>query len=192
MKIEFNLNDIDNMLKFIDVYQKRIEESTEEIGEKLMKLGEETARQYIPSEWSNNIKIDTEQKKVRSKDETKVRYVMKVTDSPIRSEWRGKNGKTEGYDVSPMLLAEFGSGWLADVKYDSMQGIVGQGTMPNAKGHAFDPMGWGWRDLQGNYHRSIGIRPTYPLFRAITAMKNEAESIAEKTLFYELGKMRKR
>lgn len=192
MNIEFDLDDIDNMLKFIETLKKKIEDSTEQIAKELIDLGEKTAQENIPNEWQSNIKISSDKKKSKSKDETKVRYMMTVTDTPIRSEWRGANGKVEGYDVSPMLLAEFGSGWLSDVRFDSMQGIVGQGTMPNAKGHAFDPMGWGWRDLNGEYHRSIGVRPSYPLYRATTAMRNEAESIAEKVLFYEMSKLGKR
>lgn len=99
--------------------------------------------------------------------------------SPVLARWQGDDG---GYEVSPIALSEFGSGWLADVKFESMDGIVGQGTMPNAKGHAFDPMGWEWREYQEphTYHRSIGYEPTHPLYKAWIEMKQDINNVALK------------
>lgn len=99
--------------------------------------------------------------------------------SSVLVRWLGDKG---GYEVSPIALAEFGSGWLADVKFDSMVGIVGQGTMPNAKGHAFDTYGWEWKDLDEphTYHRSIGYEPTHPLYNAWVQMEKDIQKVALK------------
>lgn len=99
--------------------------------------------------------------------------------SSVLVRWLGDKG---GYEVSPIALAEFGSGWLADVKFDSMVGIVGQGTMPNAKGHAFDTYGWEWKDINEphTYHRSIGYEPTHPLYNAWVQMEKDIQKVALK------------
>lgn len=186
MKIQFNLDDLDNMEKFIQAYMKQIYESTDEIAKRLIEVGKQTAEQNVIPEYSSNIYFMTEEKSVRAKDITKVRYTLSGRDTPIHQEWMNGSGKVEGYEISPLLLSEFGSGWLSDVKFDGMQGIVGQGTMPNAKGHAFDPMGWGWYDLQGNYHRSIGVRPTYPMYRARMAMLDKSEEVIHSVLYREI------
>jgi len=75
------------------------------------------------------------------------------------------------------LLAEFGSGWLANISNWNVPG-VGQGTMPNAEGHAFDRDGWWWYDTNGNKHNSYGEKPTYPMHAAMVAMMMEVDRIA--------------
>lgn len=81
------------------------------------------------------------------------------------------------YEVSPLLLAEFGSGWYATMQNWNVPG-VGQGTMPNSYGHAFDTDGWFWYDAAGVKHHSKGERPTYPMHAAMVAMMMEIESTA--------------
>lgn len=186
MKIEFNLDDIDKLEQFIEAYMKKIYESTDEIAKRLVEIGIETAQQNVIPEYASSIYFMKEEKVTKSKDITKVNYVISGRDNPIHQEWLNASGNVESYEISPLLLSEFGSGWLSDVKYDGMQGIVGQGTMPNSKGHAFDPMGWGWYDLNGKYHRSIGVRPTYPLYKAKVAMHERAEEIINQILFFEI------
>lgn len=78
----------------------------------------------------------------------------------IVSRWRYKGGIKEA-EVSPLLMAEFGSGNFAENPLNV--GGVGQGTFPNQK-HAFEAE-WHWTDEAGVYHRSSGIKPTQPMFR---------------------------
>ena len=92
----------------------------------------------------------------------------------VFKEWQTRDG-TDGYEISPILMAEFGSGWLAQVLGD-VQG-VGQGTMPNAKGHANDPKGWYWKDDDG-WHHSFGEAPTMPMHRASVQMLVNINRIA--------------
>ena len=87
-----------------------------------------------------------------------------------------KGTNVRSYHVSPILLAEFGSGWLVDVLY-AIPG-VGQGTMPNSYGHAADPDGWYWYDKNGVKHHSIGEAPKYPMHNAMLRMMEEIQSTA--------------
>ena len=73
--------------------------------------------------------------------------------------------------VDPLLMAEFGSGMYA---------IEGhRGTFPNQR-YAFDPKGWFWRDVNGTLHRSYGIKPSRPLFKAKEEMRNQIHEVAER------------
>ena len=86
--------------------------------------------------------------------------------------------KTGGYDIDPLLMAEFGSGWLA---YNplNIQG-VGQGTHPQQK-HAFDVDGWWYEDEKGKHH-SVGHLPTLPVYNAYIEMENAIKEVAKETI----------
>ena len=71
------------------------------------------------------------------------------------------------YEVDPLLMAEFGSGWEAKV-LDNVPG-VGQGTYPGQT-HAFDPQGWWYTDDNGQTQHSYGETPTFPMHSASIAM----------------------
>ena len=84
-------------------------------------------------------------------------------------------GSIKSEEVSPLLMSEFGSGWLAEVLYD-IQG-VGQGTFPHQK-HAFDEEGWNWTTPDGVTHHSMGEPPQPTMFSAIVEMQNSIEEVA--------------
>lgn len=186
MKVEFNLDEIDNMLNFINQYMNKVIESADVIAKRLVDIGVETAKANVIPEYASNVFFTVEEDRKQTKDITRVKYTISGQDIPIFQEWINGSGHVDGYEISPLLLSEFGSGWLSDVKFDGMQGIVGQGTMPNSKGHAFDQMGWGWYDLNGQYHRSIGVRPTYPIYKARMAMLDKSQDVIDQVLYREL------
>lgn len=104
-------------------------------------------------------------------------YKSKTSPTPIIAE------------VSPLLMAEFGSGSHA---IDGLDGAVGQGTFPNQT-HAFDAGGWFWIDENpsdnihdfgnGRYlHHSSGESPTQPMHNAIMQMISIASVIARRIL----------
>lgn len=105
--------------------------------------------------------------------------IAKDKQNIVRSWW--KDGHIVGEDVSPLLMAEFGSGWFANVAnvWSSLNGQVGQGTFPGQE-HAFDPDGWHWTDLNGQYHKSYGEHPTMPVLSAWMAMKTAVDETARK------------
>lgn len=85
----------------------------------------------------------------------------------IISSWKTKDGiKTA--DVSPLLMAEFGSGFGAENPM-KIEG-VGQGSFPNQT-HAFDKEGWYWIDLEGNLNHSYGIKAKLPMYNASLRMR---------------------
>ena len=93
----------------------------------------------------------------------------------IISSWKTKDGiKTE--EVSPLLLAEFGSGWGAENPM-KIPG-VGQGTFPNQT-HAFDKEGWYWIDLEGNLNHSYGINAKMPMYKASLHIIDSIKSVAQ-------------
>ena len=80
----------------------------------------------------------------------------------IISSWQTADGiKTA--EVSPLLMAEFGSGWGAENPMN-VPG-VGQGTFPG-QSHSFDKEGWYWMDLDGNWNYSKGITAKMPMYKA--------------------------
>lgn len=105
--------------------------------------------------------------------------IMFATSGTIKRQWLS-HGDVKEADVSPLLMAEFGSGWkasdsasLPNVATATALGM-GQGTFPGQT-HAFDKPGWSWMDLDGKWHSSSGEEPTMPMFRA--AMSMEADLI---------------
>ena len=97
----------------------------------------------------------------------------------LLARFRGsKNNLTVIY-ANALLLAEFGSGWEAEV-LDSVPGVdMGQGTFPDEK-HAFDPDGWWYLGEDGVYHHSYGEAPTHPLHAAMLAMIFDYQKAARK------------
>lgn len=77
--------------------------------------------------------------------------------------------------VNPILMTEFGSGWLA-MNPKSISG-VGQGTFPGQK-YAFEPGGWWWRE-NGIVHHSYGTRAYAPMDHAYVEMVSQVETIAK-------------
>jgi len=74
-------------------------------------------------------------------------------------------------EVSPVLMAEFGSGWKAKNEFPDVTG-VGQGTFPGQI-HAFDPGGWSYMTPDGMWHRSSGEEPSMPMLKAKRRMERE-------------------
>lgn len=90
------------------------------------------------------------------------------------SMWKVKNG-IRSEVVSPLLMAEFGSG----LKAQNPNGIegVGQGTFPNQT-HAFDSDGWYWLGMDDKWHHSTGFAPSMPMYKASQQLINDVEKLA--------------
>ena len=160
---------IKEVIDLLEDYKRNLNDKVGEFVNRLLDVGIETA-QANTGDYGQYIQFE---KKIEGTND--VIGVLIATDTKVLSQWQTSKGVV-GYEVSPLLLAEFGSGWLSKVKYD-IQG-VGQGTMPNSKGHATDLKGWFWKDLDGKKHHSYGEKPTYPMYSAISAMLFEIDRIA--------------
>lgn len=103
--------------------------------------------------------------------------ILASENGKIISSWQTKDGiKTA--EVSPLLMAEFGSGWGAENPM-KIPG-VGQGTFPtdSDKNNAFNKEGWYWFDLDGNLNHSYGITAKMPMYKASLKIKEEVVRIA--------------
>lgn len=112
-----------------------------------------------------------------TKDGCKALMVATETEKII-SSWQTADGiKTA--EVSPLLMAEFGSGWCAE-NPTNVPG-VGQGTFPSetAQQNAFKEEGWYWMDLDGTWKHSRGIEAKLPMYKASRKMEEIARKKAK-------------
>lgn len=169
---------IERAIKELEAYKKNIHTKTEKFVECLMEVGIKTAESHEGA-YAGMIAF---QKKLSPSINGCDGMLIATDGIRLIKEWYVSKSDAEdhknvkSYEVSPLLLAEFGSGWLANV-LGNVPG-VGQGTMPNSMGHATDPDGWYWYDEQGIKHHSIGEAPSYPLHHASMAMIAEVDNIA--------------
>ena len=100
-----------------------------------------------------------------------------VDSEKIISQWKTKDGMKSA-EVSPLLMAEFGSGWGAENPMN-VPG-VGQGTFPSetAQQNAFKEEGWYWMDLDGTWKHSRGINAKMPMYKASQRIQEIARSKA--------------
>lgn len=106
--------------------------------------------------------------------------------SEITNTWyvsASPNAEVRSDTISPLLMAEFGSGAYQKDDY-------GIGRLPDSFGHGGDSNGWYWwsdtfRDGEavtwknGRYlFHSYGTPPSRPMHNAVTTMINEVETIA--------------
>lgn len=101
-----------------------------------------------------------------------------VDSEKIISQWKTKDGMKSA-EVSPLLMAEFGSGWGAE-NPANVPG-VGQGTFPSetAQQNAFKEEGWYWMDLDGTWKHSRGIEAKLPMYKASRKMEEIARKKAK-------------
>lgn len=106
-----------------------------------------------------------------------IAYVIADDKFPIVREWM-YHGDVKQVEISPLYMAEFGSGWYAKPLLTPPSGNGGQGTFPGQK-HAWDENGWTWTTPDGEEHHSFGEQPTYPVYNAFIEMKQRVMEIAK-------------
>jgi len=119
---------------------------------------------------------------------------MVAKSDPIMRAWYASSTSNEvrTEEISPLLMAEFGSGHKAINATGEVAGMGGQGTL-NLFHHAFDSNGWYWwtdeaiggtdaqlvNDTNGRFkYHSYGQSPSQPLHNAVMACIREVEGIA--------------
>lgn len=178
MNIKISLNkakSIDKAIEYLEKYQEDLQKKVTTLKKRLIEVGIEVAKEHS-GKYEGYITftpygLDDDVSFMVATDSEK--YVVEWYASKKDAE---NKENARSYEISPLLMAEFGSGWLATVMYDI--GGVGQGTMPGQK-HASDPKGWYWYDEDGSKHHSIGEAPTMPMYHAVLAMMREADKIAK-------------
>lgn len=171
-EIRLDSDDINELIDYLNErYIDNLSERCQMFVQALADIGIKTAKANV-GQYSGLIVFSKEV----SLTETGAQAIMVATDAhKVMRSWKYKGG-LKTVEVSPLLMAEFGSGWSAK-NPDGISG-VGQGTFPDQK-HAFDPRGWWWVDEQGERHHSMGEAPTYPMHSASVAMIFEIRELAK-------------
>lgn len=161
----FDLDNIDGLIDYLDTYSEELEDKAIRLSEMLADLGITVASQNVGGEWGSYL--------IFGKELEGDEVIFYATDSgQIRVSW----DNNDGYDVSPLLLCEFGSGQYANNPF-SIPLPVGQGTMPGQT-HAFDPNGWYWRENKVLHH-SVGVPPDSPMYKASLEIMESVGKIAK-------------
>lgn len=170
MKLKnYSIYNLNALIKDLQNYKQELEDKRIIFLRRLMEIGINMANKQL-GEFSGMVVFE------KTIDDDGGVIVATDGEKIIRVWYTDKNLTNErSYEVSPLLLSEFGSGWLAEVK-GNIPG-VGQGTMPGQK-HAFDANGWYWYDEYGEKHHSYGEKPTHPMYYATIEMQTQIEAIA--------------
>ena len=168
LKMKLNQNSINQAIHDLKKYQSTLQTKNEIFIEKLLEVGITVANQN-KGRYAGYISFE---KEVEGGNNEVIGILSGFNSGKCTSWWYYKGGKKE-VEVNALAMAEFGSGWLAEVLFD-VSG-VGQGTFPGQK-HAMDDA-WYWRDDKG-LHVSQGELPQHPFYNAEMQMIEQIELIA--------------
>jgi hypothetical protein len=165
----FSAKSIKDLQKALKEYAESLEDKCQRFCEELSEIGIKTAEQNN-GQFSRYIVFS------KSVEPTKYgcKAIITATETgTITSKWKTKDG-VKSAEVSPLLMAEFGSGSKARNPLGTSVGgvVMGQGTFPNQT-HAFNKDGWYWVDLDDKLHHSYGIVPSMPMYNAYVEMQNQ-------------------
>ena len=168
IKCRLSVNSLRQAAAEVEKYRKSLKDKCHLFRKRLIEVGIDTAKSNC-GDYTGMIVFEPQDGNQNTS------YLVATDGEKIVREWMYKGGiKTA--TVSPLLMAEFGSGWLAKV-LDDVSGY-GQGTFPGQK-HAFDPNGWSWTTPDGERHHSEGEAPTFPMYAASMAMLFEVDCIGK-------------
>jgi hypothetical protein len=161
-----------SQLKSFDIVDRQIENYKKELVAKCEKLVTSLAEVGIKTGGNNvggfgryiSFSMDLEQ------TTNGYKAIMYATETgKIINKWQTKDGVKEA-EVSPLLMAEFGSGINA-MNPNNMPG-VGRGSFPNQT-HAWDADGWYYLDMDDVWHHEYGIVATQPMLKARQTMEQQ-------------------
>ena len=186
MRVSLDTKELDALADYLDNYARTFEQKVQTFLEKLAEKGIEVAS-VNGGDFSSYIVYS---KKVESG--TKVLMIAKDREEITNSWYASSTSKELRQEtISPLLMAEFGSGHYAISAEGEASGLGGQGTL-NKYGHAFDTNGWYWwsdeatsmdgeplNEKNGRWRfHSRGTHPSQPLHKAVMACIEQVEGIA--------------
>ena len=176
MIIQGTLGELDRIQREIDEYTNKLENKIEKFLNILADKGIVAGKSALAfdDEFADAIAF---QKRIEKDGHTITLVFSGVSELQFR-EWFTSPTKETVHDetISPILMAEFGSGIFANASPNGLYG--GQGTL-NKYGHAFDEK-WYWYDEDGEKHSSSGHEPSLPMLTAYQEMRNQiASAISE-------------
>ena len=167
---------IDNLIAQINTYQNTFHYKVLLLNQKLAEYGMQIAKSKlgILDDVGNTVWLVGFQITTQTSDGKTITILRAYDTNKVISTWVTKNGLQQA-EISPLLMAEFGSGWNSQ----NPLGIagVGQGTYPGQT-HALDKPGWNWQDADGKWHFSEGVTPQMPMYSACIEMENNFKRIA--------------
>ena len=171
IKIRLSESSVRNAINELNQYKEEIQSKAQEYVNRLSEIGIQTAKGNV----GNFGRYIVFSKEIDPNKYGCKAIILASENGKIVSKWQTKDG-IKSADVSPLLMAEFGSGHRAQ-NPENVPG-VGQGTFPGQE-HAEDPSGWYWKELDGNLHHSYGVTPTMPMYKALVEMETNAMKIAK-------------
>ena len=163
---------LDKAIEYLEQYKKELVQKSEEFVSMLIDIGIQVA-EMNSGDYGSYIVF---RKELNPRKDGCEGLLIATDREKIVREWI-RGGQIVSAEISPLLMSEFGSGWLAQVLFPSVEGQVGQGTFPNQI-HAFDENGWWWTTPDGEKHHSKGEKPTHPMHEAYVMMYSEIEKVA--------------
>lgn len=176
IRVKLNTKSIQKAIDELTDYKNSLGQKNKLFVERLIDLGIQVAQQNA----TGIGKYITFSKEVDGNTHC-VGYLIATDSKKIMSMWETKEG-VRGAEVSPSLMAEFGSGKYAEVLFP-IDG-VGRGTFPGQT-HAFENV-WHWMDLDGKWHSSSGLKPTHPMYHADMEMITQIEQVAKEVFSNDL------
>lgn len=171
IKMRLETNSINSAIKELQAYKNSLPGKCEKFIRTLAEYGIQVAQEN-KGKYGTYITFSVS----TDPDEYSCSGVFLASESgKVVSSWLTADG-VKSVDVSPLLMAEFGSGWMASNPMN-VSG-VGQGTFPGQT-HAFDEDGWYWTDTDGNRHHSKGFKPTMPVYKAAMEMRERIVQAAK-------------
>lgn len=173
ISFKFSEDGIQDAIAQINAYEKFVEKRAKLFVQELALAGISVAK-VNGGEWSQYLHFTSRNNNYPCGGSVSI--IMK--GDPVYISYLVKNHQIKTVTVNSALMSEFGSGWKAD-DYNGKKVGAGQGTFPGQT-HAFDPDGWAFMDLNGNWHRSTGSRAYAPLHHAAMEVALQVRTIARK------------
>ena len=175
--VHLNSESIQDAIAKLEQIKQNVSSRANIMINELLEIGITTAQQNT-GKYAGYIKFET---MVEESQDGYIGLLIASDAEKVISRWRRGNEIVEA-EVSPLLMAEFGSGQYAEVKdlWSELAGVVGQGTFTypdQIRNHAYDPKGWSWCDLEGRWHHSKGSPPISPMYKSWQAMKEAVETV---------------
>lgn len=171
-KSDLSVKGINNLINQLKEYENvTLPSKLDGFVEALAKRGIKVAYQQMYGEFANCVEFVYESTGICEGE-----LVGKNTRL-IHRVWYTKNGNVAGqYDISPILMAEFGAGKYAAPGW---RGTLGKNGLKDS---------WGWYDSGGNLHLSEEdptIKPSHPMHNAFLEMINVYREVAQEVFTYE-------
>lgn len=173
IKVEFSYKGLGELKKYLEEYRDGLNDKCSTFTKKLAEAGVSVAEQNV-GKFGKYLVFSAESE---DQDDGYKSVVIASESGKIVSQWKTQDG-VKSAEVSPLLLAEWGSGVRARPAETLDDGTeVGQGTFPGQT-HAFDKEGWYWQDLSGVWHHSDGVSPSMPMYHAYTELRSKIREVA--------------